>query len=73
MGTGAEKGLVTVLFRSVAEQGKGECPRRDPAKETDRFPSTSAPAGTYGPLKTPATSCWNKRPPLRSVRAYRLA
>jgi hypothetical protein len=34
--------MVTVLFNNVAEQEKGGFPRRESAKETERFSSTRA-------------------------------
>jgi hypothetical protein len=51
MGTGAEKGIVTVLFNSFTEQEKGGFPRRDPAKETERFPSILASDAAGAPRR----------------------
>jgi hypothetical protein len=42
MGTGAENGMVTVLFSSFAEQEEGDLPRHDAGRETARFVSTSS-------------------------------
>jgi hypothetical protein len=37
MGTGAEKGIMTVLFNSFVQQEKGELPRHNPVRQNERF------------------------------------